>query len=98
MDQLFTPKHNTIFRGVIVGGLMSLVIVLMVADLWQDSSYETGVGMEVPQPVPFSHKHHVGALGMDCRYCHMSAETSSFAGMPTTETCMKCHREIRTSD
>jgi hypothetical protein len=24
----------------------------------------------VAQPIPFSHKHHVGDDGIDCRYCH----------------------------
>ncbi len=48
----------------------------------------------ITQAVPFSHKHHVGGLGLDCRYCHVSVETSSFAGMPPTETCMTCHSQV----
>jgi hypothetical protein len=44
--------------------------------------------------VQFSHEHHVNALGIDCRYCHTSVETSSFAGIPPTETCMTCHSQI----
>ena len=46
------------------------------------------------QPVPFSHQHHVGDLGIDCRYCHTAVEKSSYAGMPPTETCMNCHSQI----
>ena len=46
------------------------------------------------QPVPFSHDHHVGQIGLDCRYCHTSVEKSSFAGMPPTSTCMNCHSQI----
>ncbi|MBV8677594.1 MAG: cytochrome c3 family protein, partial [Planctomycetaceae bacterium] len=46
------------------------------------------------QPVPFSHQHHVQGLGIDCRYCHTSVETSGFAGIPPTETCMSCHSQI----
>ncbi len=46
------------------------------------------------QPVPFSHKHHVGELGLDCRFCHSSVENSSFAGIPPVSTCMTCHSQI----
>ena len=53
--------------------------------------------MRKPQPVPFSHQHHVTGLGIDCRYCHTSVETSSFAGIPPTKTCMNCHSQIWTN-
>src|SRR4029077_19142589 len=46
---------------------------------------------------PFSHEHHVAQLGIDCRYCHTSVETSAFAGMPPTATCMNCHKQIWTN-
>jgi hypothetical protein len=46
--------------------------------------------------VPFSHKHHVGDVGLDCRYCHTSVEKSAFAGMPPTHTCMTCHSQLFT--
>jgi hypothetical protein len=58
------------------------------------SSYGTGVGVARVQPVPFSHQHHVGVLGIDCRYCHTTVEYSSYAGMPPTKTCMNCHSQI----
>ncbi len=46
--------------------------------------------------MPFSHEHHVAGLGIDCRYCHTSVETSAFAGIPPTKTCMNCHSQIWT--
>src|SRR5262249_46164795 len=49
------------------------------------------------QPVPFSHRHHVGGIGLDCRYCHTTVEVSSFAGIPPTKTCMNCHSQIWTN-
>ncbi len=58
------------------------------------SSYFTHVGVARQQPVPFSHKHHVTGIGLDCRYCHTSVETSAFAGIPPTETCMTCHSQV----
>ena len=57
------------------------------------SSYLTGRYVEKQQPVQFSHKHHTGDDGIDCRYCHTTVETTASAGMPSTETCMTCHSQ-----
>jgi hypothetical protein len=61
-----------------------------------DSGYVTLVGWVRTQPVPFSHLHHVGELGIDCRYCHTGVETSAVAGFPSTQICMTCHSQIWT--
>jgi hypothetical protein len=54
-------------------------------------------GLSSPrQPIPFSHQHHVGDDGIDCRYCHTSVERSSFAGIPATDVCMTCHSQLFT--
>ncbi|MEZ5398571.1 MAG: cytochrome c3 family protein [Bryobacteraceae bacterium] len=58
------------------------------------SPFVSNAGVTVDQPVMFTHKHHVAGMGLDCRYCHTSVETSSFAGVPPTETCMSCHSQI----
>ncbi len=58
------------------------------------SSYVTQAGVPREQPVPFSHAHHVGGVGIDCRYCHTSVEDSSFAGIPPTRTCINCHSQL----
>jgi len=47
------------------------------------------------QPVKFSHKVHVGDNGIDCMYCHTTAESSKSAGIPATNLCMNCHVLIR---
>ena len=60
------------------------------------SAYNTRAFMAREQPIPFSHAHHVGGLGLDCRYCHTSVESSSFAGIPPTKTCMNCHSRFGT--
>src|SRR5438552_9386049 len=46
------------------------------------------------QPIPFSHKHHVGDDGIDCRYCHADVERAAFAGIPSTHVCMTCHSQL----
>jgi hypothetical protein len=58
------------------------------------SPYWTNVGVTLDQPVPFSHQHHAGELGIDCRFCHTSVATSWYAGMPDTQTCMTCHSQV----
>lgn len=57
-------------------------------------SWITSVEVAPEQPIMFSHKHHVKDDGIDCRYCHTGVETSSYAGLPPTETCMTCHSQI----
>src|SRR3954447_9887660 len=58
------------------------------------SGWITRQGVPREQPVPFSHEHHVGGLGIDCRYCHTSVEVSNSAGLPATKICMNCHAEM----
>jgi cytochrome c7-like protein len=58
------------------------------------SSYLTGRYLEKQQPIQFSHKHHVGDDGIDCRYCHATVETTATASMPPTQTCMNCHSQL----
>jgi hypothetical protein len=71
-------------------------VLLWAAIQFQRSPYVTYAEVARPQPAPFSHQHHVAGLGIDCRYCHTSVETSSFAGIPPTKTCMNCHSQIWT--
>lgn len=50
---------------------------------------------EPTQPIPYSHKLHAGKLGIDCRYCHSTAEISRHASVPTLNICMNCHITVR---
>jgi hypothetical protein len=95
--QIFHRSANVISRASIYAGIFTLAFALWACVQWQRSPYVTYAGVVRPQPVPFSHQHHVGGLGIDCRYCHTSVETSGFAGIPPTKTCMNCHSEIWTS-
>jgi hypothetical protein len=78
-------------------GIFTLAFALWACVDFQRSPYVTYAGVARPQPAPFSHEHHVAALGIDCRYCHTSVETSGFAGIPPTKTCMNCHSQIWTA-
>jgi Cytochrome c7 and related cytochrome c len=95
--QIFHRSTNVISRVSIYAGIFTLAFALWACIQMQRSPYVTYAGVVRPQPAPFSHQHHVAALGIDCRYCHTSVETSSFAGIPPTKTCMNCHSQIWTS-
>jgi hypothetical protein len=97
MAQIFHRSTNTISRVSIYGAVILIAILGYAVNVVNQTSYVTEVHNARPQPVPFSHKHHVGELGLDCRYCHSSVEDSSSAGMPATQTCMACHSQIWTS-
>ncbi|MFQ5737682.1 MAG: cytochrome c3 family protein [Acidobacteriota bacterium] len=94
MAQIFHRSTNTLSRLSIFGSLFILGALVWAAATVYRSPYFTEVGVARDQPVPFSHKHHVDGLGLDCRYCHTSVEESAFAGIPPTETCMTCHSQI----
>jgi Cytochrome c7 and related cytochrome c len=94
MGQIFHPSTNTISRVSLFGGAVLLVALVAGLAAINESPYITEVGVARTQPIPFSHKHHVGDNGIDCRYCHTSVEDSSFAGLPPTTTCMNCHTQI----
>jgi hypothetical protein len=97
MPQIFHRSTNTISRFTIFGTVGLVAVLFWVFAQLQRSPYYTYAGVARPQPVPFSHQHHVGGLGIDCRYCHTSVEVSSFAGIPPTKTCMNCHAQIWTN-
>ena len=94
MPQIFHPAFNTVARATIFGFLLALGGGVYAGARLYRSSYATGVDVPLEQPVPFSHRHHVKGLGLDCRYCHTSVETGPHAGMPPTKTCMNCHAQI----
>jgi hypothetical protein len=96
MAQIFHRSTNTIARVTIFGAVIAIALLGFAANVINDTAYVTDVNIPRPQPVPFSHKHHVGELGIDCRYCHTSVEVSAIAGIPPTQTCMSCHSQIWT--
>lgn len=97
MPGVFSPTANVATKLVLYTLLAGLVTLVGGAWFFPSTTYATRQGIVQPQPVPFSHAHHVGGLGLDCRYCHTSVEESATAGLPPTHTCMTCHSQIWTN-
>jgi hypothetical protein len=94
MSQIFHRQSNVYSRLSILALVAVLVFLGWVLAMLNWSGYNTNQHMFVEQPIQFSHAHHVGGMGIDCRYCHTSVEQSSFANIPPTKTCMNCHSRI----
>lgn len=95
--RVFPRFANQLSRVIVFGFVFLLVALVLLSYLIMRSPLNTGVLVGRAQPVPFSHERHVRSLAIDCRYCHTSVETSSFAGLPPTETCMQCHSQVGTN-
>jgi hypothetical protein len=94
MSQIFPRSANATAR-MSLAAVLGLVLFLGWAVFTaMRSSWATKQQEFVEQPIQFSHLHHAGGMGIDCRYCHTSVENSAFAGIPPTKTCMNCHSQI----
>jgi len=94
MAQLFPSYANTLIRAGIVGAILGAHGLAAAALIFVRSPYTTGSENAATQPIQFSHAHHVNGLGIDCRYCHTSAEEVAHSNVPPTKTCMNCHSQI----
>lgn len=97
MPQIFHRRSNALVGALLMLTAVAAVGGTVVAYALARSDYATGQNTAPEQPVPFSHKHHVGGLGIDCGYCHTSTDKSQFAGIPATHTCMTCHSQLWTN-
>ncbi|HWG20772.1 MAG TPA: cytochrome c3 family protein [Terracidiphilus sp.] len=97
MAQIFDRSSNALARmSLVLTGLIIISLGVTLDEL-QRSPWVTRQGQRPDQPVPFSHKHHVQGLGLQCQYCHTTVEKSSYAGIPPTKTCINCHAQIWTN-
>jgi hypothetical protein len=94
MAQIFYRSTNTLSRVSIFGAVFFVAGALWLLAALNRSGYVTQQDVAREQPVQFSHKHHAGELGIDCRYCHTSVEISAVASVPPTKTCINCHSQI----
>jgi hypothetical protein len=92
MGQVFSRRAVLLIKLLLLGA-SAVVLVAVAIGAWRMAP-RTSPYHAVSQPIPFSHKHHAGDDGIDCRYCHTSVEQSGFAGMPTTRICLTCHSQL----
>jgi hypothetical protein len=92
MAQVFRPGLVFVLK---LGAGAALIVGIAAILAWRSLIAESPpIDSPVAQVPPFSHKHHVSDVGLDCRFCHTSVETSAFAGIPPTSTCMNCHSQL----
>jgi len=92
--QIFSRYANSYAKAGIIGVVILVAVAFGAADRLARSPWMTRADTFREQPVQFSHQHHVGGIGIDCRYCHTSVDTATSAGIPPTKTCMNCHAQI----
>jgi hypothetical protein len=94
---IFGPRANLFMNLSLMATAFVAVCLLLSVWIVPVMEYNTQDRFTPKQPIPFSHRHHVSGLGIDCRYCHTTVETSANAGMPSTAICMTCHSQIWTN-
>jgi hypothetical protein len=96
MSKLFPKSANKLPLQIIVFLVVAVSIATAGVTYYMTPKY-TRVGYAPLQPVPFSHAKHVGEVGLDCRYCHSNVDKSAHSNVPTAQTCMNCHNQIKTT-
>jgi hypothetical protein len=56
--------------------------------------FTPGKKIGVEQPIPFSHRVHVGVKEIQCQFCHPYVGRSTHPGLPPVEKCLYCHNHI----
>ena len=92
MSAVFSKRAALVVRLLVLAVAGTAVLVGLVF-AWRARAYEQ-IGEPIAQPIAFSHKHHVGDEGIDCRYCHATVETDAYAGLPSTAVCLTCHSQL----
>jgi hypothetical protein len=82
--------HKKVTTIVLAGALAASLVPLAIR--WRSPG--NNQGYEPVQPIDFSHRLHAGTMQIACVYCHLSAETSRYAGIPSLDICMNCHRDV----
>lgn len=77
---------------VLASGFFAIAVAALGLSAYSGAS--SSQGFAPVQPVNFPHPRHVQQLGMNCLYCHYSANRSPDPGLPAVGTCMGCHNII----
>jgi hypothetical protein len=76
--------------GVGAAAVVLLAVLLFLAvSSW---SRQPAAAKPSAQPIEFPHIVHVQTYKIDCQYCHADARRSEYAGLPSVERCMGCHK------
>jgi len=94
MSYIFSKSANKLPLQIVIYLVVLAGIATAGVTYYMTPKYSR-VGYAPVQPVPYSHELHVGQLGLDCRYCHSNVDKSGFANLPTAQTCMNCHNQVR---
>lgn len=94
MAQIFPKWTNDTPKMAGAGTLFLGGFVTFALWYWA-SPWHTDVGYKPKQPIEYSHALHAGQLALDCRYCHAYVERGPYAGVPPTQTCMNCHKQVK---
>ena len=95
MSKLFPKSANKLPLQIIILVFVLGSIVTAGTTYYATNKY-INVGYAPVQPVPFSHALHAGQLGIDCRYCHIGVDKGATSTVPTSQTCMNCHNQVKT--
>jgi hypothetical protein len=93
MPQPFQPSTLLIVKLAALAVAVATLALLAYGLMWTPAG---GVPVDAmnTQPIPFSHKHHVGDDGLDCRMCHSTVEAAATPGMPSAQLCLTCHSQL----
>jgi formate-dependent nitrite reductase cytochrome c552 subunit len=94
MSKLFPRSANKLPLQIIIYVGVLVAIASAGVTYYMTPKY-TRVGYAPVQPVPFSHAKHVQEVGLDCRYCHSNVDKSYHSNVPSSQTCMNCHNQIK---
>ena len=97
MSEVF-PRWTNRLPGQILFALLFLLGGIAAGVNYYFTPKYARVGYQPSQPVPFSHAIHSNQLGIDCRYCHDGVEKSWYSNVPSTDTCINCHSEVKSAD